>query len=95
MSRVYHGALVNPIDPASLDLLPDALVAITEDGLVAWIEPNVESSQVQELLALHAWADVPVIVLSPDEWLMPGFVDTHTASALFHDQSSPIQSNWS
>lgn len=83
MSRVYYGAIANPIDAATLDLLPSALLAVTDDGHVAWLEPNVDPSLIQQYLLQHAWVDAPVIELNSEEWLMPGFIDTHTASLLF------------
>src|ERR1700742_2849355 len=92
MPKAYYGAMVNPIDPAKLDFLPNALVAVTDDGLIAWFERDVHSSLVQDVMAQHTWIDAPVIQINSDEWLMPGFVDTHTASHLFPKRSRIITS---
>jgi guanine deaminase len=83
MDRVYYGAIANPIDPATLALHPNGLLAVTKDGIIAWFEPDVESSLVQDVLAAHAWIDAPLIALASGEWIMPGFIDTHTVSISF------------
>jgi guanine deaminase len=88
-STVYYGALVNPraLDSFdalpraldSFDALPRALLAVDNDGEVAWLEEDVAPSALKETLAAHGVADTTQLVeLRLGEFLMPGFIDTHT-----------------
>jgi len=65
--RVYYGALVNPIDIRSVDFLPQALIAVSNDGTIAWVERQVDGSLVQAVLANHNWSDVDLIELGASE----------------------------
>lgn len=78
MSIVYYGSLVTPVDLRTVDILVNALIAVSSDGKIAWLERDVQSSVVQDVLLQHSWQDVEVIQLLSGEWIMPGFVDTHT-----------------
>jgi cytosine/adenosine deaminase-related metal-dependent hydrolase len=81
--KVYYGAVANPVDPAHLDLLTNTVLAI-EHGKVAWIEHDVRGCEsVPNVLVKHSWPGETVTNLGSGEWLMPGFVDTHTVSFLF------------
>jgi hypothetical protein len=78
MSRVYYGTIVNPVNADTVDILIDALLAVDANGVIAWLEPNVPPSSLQDKLAHHGWLDQDLIELTRWEWLMPGFIDTHT-----------------
>jgi guanine deaminase len=78
-ATVYYGALVNPRALDSFDALPRALLAVDNDGEVAWLEEDVAPSALKETLAAHGVADKTQLVeLRMGEFLMPGFIDTHT-----------------
>ncbi|KZS91146.1 guanine deaminase [Sistotremastrum niveocremeum HHB9708] len=82
-ARVYYGAIINPVDLRHFDALPRALIGVTSDGEIAWLEKDVEDHQVQDLLAKHSWSDVELFALDKWDWLMPGFIDTHTHACQF------------
>ncbi|KAJ7063430.1 hypothetical protein C8F01DRAFT_1055762 [Mycena amicta] len=75
---VYYGAVVNPVDLDTLQALPACLLAVGGTGTIDWIEENVEDSMVQEVMANHGYVDVDVVCLRAGEFLIPGFIDTHT-----------------
>jgi guanine deaminase len=78
---IFYGAIVNPVDLTSYQALPRAVLALTSAGEIAWIEEDVDSSALQEILAAHGWQDADVIELKLGEFLVPGFIDTHTVRA--------------
>ena len=43
---------------------------------------NVDKHQLQKTLASKALSEVNVVYLKDGEFLMPGFIDTHTVCAL-------------
>lgn len=75
---VFYGAIINPVDLDSFQALPNGALAISSAGEIAWLEENVESSGLQDVLAKHGWQDAEVTELASGEFLIPGFVDTHT-----------------
>ena len=84
-ATVFYGPIVNPKSTASFLLLPNALLAVASSGSVDWIEHNVLPSSLQDVLARHGSLDTPLIALKHGEFLLPGFVDTHTVRVLsFH-----------
>lgn len=52
--------------------------------MIAWLEEDVPASAVQEIASKHGWdasdPSIEFIESRVGEWLMPGFVDTHTVS---------------
>ncbi|EPQ58278.1 guanine deaminase [Gloeophyllum trabeum ATCC 11539] len=79
-TTVFHGALVNPLDLHSYQALPHALLCVDPYGDIAWIEPHVPDALVQDVMARKGLVgdDVQVVQLKKGEFLMPGFIDTHT-----------------
>lgn len=77
-SAVYYGALVNPESQTALSAHPRALMAVNKEGIIEWVEEDVDSSMVQDFLAGKGLLDVDVVELKHGQFLMPGFVDTHT-----------------
>ncbi|KAH9043273.1 guanine deaminase [Lactarius pseudohatsudake] len=75
---VFYGPLVNPKSTSSLLLLPNSLLAVAANGEIGWIEHNVHPSSVQDVLARHGSLDTPLVALKHGEFIIPGFVDTHT-----------------
>lgn len=52
--------------------------------MIVWLEEDVPASAVQEVATKHGWdvhdSSIEFIESRVGEWLMPGFVDTHTVS---------------
>ncbi|TCD64149.1 hypothetical protein EIP91_004498 [Steccherinum ochraceum] len=83
MATVFYGALVTPTT-GSLSTylaLPKAVLCVSHDsGIIQWIEEDVPSSLLQDVLAKHGITgeDVSLVELETGEFLIPGFIDTHT-----------------
>ncbi|THH07287.1 hypothetical protein EW145_g3472 [Phellinidium pouzarii] len=84
---VYYGAVINPETLTSYSALPRALMALDPGGYIAWIEPDVRPELVREtiqkkLSEIQVPASNEVYValteLEDGEFILPGFVDTHT-----------------
>jgi guanine deaminase len=76
---VYYGALVNPVSIESFEAHPRALIAVDNVGDIALLVKDVAPSGVEDALAAHGWKHgTPIVKLQAGEFLIPGFIDTHT-----------------
>ncbi|KAF9518675.1 hypothetical protein BS47DRAFT_1370984 [Hydnum rufescens UP504] len=60
-----------------------ALLAVSDDGLIAWVEKDVPLGSIHEFASKHDWIPDKLVVAGEGEWIMPGFVDTHTHASQF------------
>ncbi|KAF5391284.1 hypothetical protein D9757_001998 [Collybiopsis confluens] len=77
-TTVYHGSLINPATPTAYEARQRSLLAVNSQGIIDWVVHNVESSLVQQTLLQRGCLDAQVVDLLDGQFLMPGFVDTHT-----------------
>ena len=84
LPKIYYGSLINPDSLTALSVHPRACLAVNVNGVIDWIEEDVEPSSLQDLLASKGLFDVDVIELKNGEFLLPGFVDTHTVGPYRH-----------
>ena len=85
MSTLFYGALVSPTSLSSYIASPHALLAVSKSsGRIAWVEEDVPAAVLQDTLAKHGILveDVDLIELKRGEFLLPGFIDTHTVCPL-------------
>lgn len=75
---VFYGPLVTPLSLTEYAALPRALVCVSSDGDIAWRLDDVAPYDFQLALSTHGAADAELIELRRGEFLLPGFVDTHT-----------------
>lgn len=82
MSTVFYGDLISPTSLTTYLALPRALLSVSRTtGEIQWLEEYVPAAQLQDTLAAHGQIDnVDLVELKPGEFLMPGFIDTHTVS---------------
>lgn len=86
MSTVFYGGIVSPTTLTSYSAFPHGLLSVSRStGVIEWIEEDVPESELQLVLAKHGYSslgdytnDIDIIELKHGEFLMPGFVDTHT-----------------
>ncbi len=84
MSRtIFYGPLVNPKSLSSFQALPRCLISVGASGHIDWIEEFVHESALQNVLAKHASIDIRLVILRHGEFILPGFVDTHTVRIHF------------
>lgn len=91
---VYYGPLVNPKNLHEYQALPHALLGVSSAGIIEWIEPDVpDSSVLQDVLVKHGYTsveDVKIVELRRGEFLLPGFIDTHTVRAYLTASPSTV-----
>ncbi|THU85654.1 guanine deaminase [Dendrothele bispora CBS 962.96] len=75
---VYYGSLVTPKTLTSYDASLHALVAVNSHGVIDWVVYDVQDSLVQTTLLEKGCPDAEVVELKDGQFMMPGFVDTHT-----------------
>jgi len=79
---IFYGPLVNPEALSSFQSLPRCLLAVGASGHINWIEEDVHESALQNVLAQHASLEVHLVNLRHGDFILPGFVDTHTVRIL-------------
>jgi len=77
-TTIFYGAVVNPLSLTSYSAFPRCLIAVDDSGNIAWIVDDVEPHALQEVLAVKGHVDTEVLALRDGEFIMPGFIDTHT-----------------
>jgi hypothetical protein len=93
---LYHGTLIHSLSLTQLEVLPDALLCVS-DGIIEWLERGVEGSRIQEVAmgkgVILGDGDgeggVEVVVLGKGEVLCPGMIDTHTVSGVPRVTTNP------
>ncbi|VDB82910.1 unnamed protein product [Peniophora sp. CBMAI 1063] len=75
---VFYGPLVTPLSLTEYAALPRALICVSPDGDIAWRIDDVAPYDLQLALSTHGAADAELVELRRGEFLLPGFVDTHT-----------------
>ncbi len=87
---LYHGPLIHSLSPNQLQSLPNALLCISSEGIIEWVEPDVPENYLERTATKHGVMmskdevedEVEVVRLDRGrgEFLCPGLVDTHTVS---------------
>ncbi|KIY43467.1 guanine deaminase [Fistulina hepatica ATCC 64428] len=76
---IFRGAILNPESLTSYQALQNALLAVRDDGTIDWLAHDVPDCLVQQtLLEKGCSANVDFIELKEGEFIIPGFIDTHT-----------------
>lgn len=92
MPLLISGALISPVDQRSYRTLTNALLYVGEDGVIKaikQIEPagaRVTPGDVNVFLEeVGHSGELERLDLARGEFLIPGFIDTHTVRALHHN----------
>ncbi|KAI0320127.1 Metallo-dependent hydrolase [Amylostereum chailletii] len=75
---LFYGPVINPDSLSSYQALPRCLLAVNAAGDIDWIENDVEPSRVPTVRDENKCQDADFVELQEGEFIMPGFVDTHT-----------------
>ena len=81
MSIIYYTALTHSLSLTELEHLPRALICVNKAGIIEWIEKDVASGRLHQVLEGHGAKGTEVIRID-EGGLVPGLVDTHTVSPL-------------
>jgi len=82
-ATIFYGAVINPTGLTSYDASPRCLLAVNVSGNIDWIVNDVEPHNLQDTLAAKGQLDADVFALKDGEFIIPGFVDTHTVRLIF------------
>lgn len=74
-ARVFHGTAFTSRTPAEIDMLPDRLFCVGEDGVIARIVAP-DDADYERLVRTYAGGD-RYQRLAPGQYILPGFVDLH------------------
>jgi len=80
---IFYGAVVNPKTLIAYQALPRCLLAVGSSGTIDWLIDDVPEHRLHETLSKQGCSDARLITLHPGEFIMPGFIDTHTVRILF------------
>ena len=84
--QLFYGPVISPQTLTSYDAFPRCLLAVGETGNIEWIVEDVAQDALEELVRQKGWAGADFVQLRDGEFLLPGFVDTHTVrSSLLSD----------
>lgn len=88
-SSIFYGAIITPVTLETYSALPRALLSVDSSGVIDWVVEDVEPHELQNELARKGQIDSDVFEISEGEFLIPGFIDTHTVccSSFFHSTS--------
>lgn len=82
---MFYGTAIHSKDERHLEVLPSALIGVLPIGTIAFVQPSVHPSDLSAVLQEHGqeWFSpaTELVWLRDDEFLIPGFVDTHTHAA--------------
>lgn len=85
---IFYGSLINPKSLLEYEALPRAVLAYGPDGNVLWIEADVERKRLHDVILskmqdkILSINEIDLKILSNSQFIMPGFIDTHTVSLL-------------
>lgn len=83
LPTIYYGAVINPTGLTCYDAWPNCLLAVSAAGNIEWMVADVADSMVQETMSQKGCLDGGITILKPGEFIVPGFIDTHTVSYRF------------
>ncbi|TFA99877.1 hypothetical protein CCMA1212_008145 [Trichoderma ghanense] len=73
-AKAIHATLIHSLSPTNLQVLPNTLLTLSSSGTILSLQPNIPPSAIPSILAQQ---NIPLTSLSPGQFLIPGFVDTH------------------
>ncbi|GAA6059436.1 hypothetical protein JCM10212_005375 [Sporobolomyces blumeae] len=80
--RIFHGTAIHSRSLTELEYLHDALIGVDERGVIVFVERDVEwnEDEVKRKVEAHGWNlhEAELVRMKHGEFLIPGFVDTHT-----------------
>jgi len=79
-ATIFYGGVINPISLDSYSVSPHCLLSVDSLGNIEWILDDVKPDDLQATLAAKGRVDAEVLALKNGEFIIPGFIDTHTVS---------------
>jgi guanine deaminase len=79
-AQAFHGTLIHSLNPPTLEFLLNTLLIISATGEIQSLHPSTDPSSIPSVLNSQNYNPdtTPLTTLSATEFLIPGFIDTHT-----------------
>ncbi|KAE8356990.1 guanine deaminase [Aspergillus coremiiformis] len=79
-AQAFHGTLIHSLDPTTLEILPNTLLIVSATGQIQSLHPSTIPTDIPTLLTQQNYHPdtIPLTTLRSTEFLIPGFIDTHT-----------------
>ena len=83
--NAFHGTIIHSITPTDLELVENGLLVVSTEGRIVIFERNVPHSHLPGILIGYGFrlSDISVRFLDPEQFLIPGFIDTHNHAPQF------------
>src|SRR3954451_9579526 len=79
ISKVFYGSFIRSLSLTNLEILQNTLLGVDFFGRIAFIEKNIlDGKTLNDIISQWDFPEKEVVRLSKRQFLMPGFVDTHT-----------------
>ncbi len=79
-ATIFYGGVVNPISHDSYSVFPQCVLSVDSLGNIEWMVDDVKPHNLQTTLAAKGRVGAEVLALKNGEFIIPGFIDTHTVS---------------
>jgi guanine deaminase len=74
-NTIYLGAFVHSISLSELEICDKGAIGVDSNGVIQFVERDIELAQVQET---HAeWKDAKVVKVGENGFFFPGFIGTY------------------
>ncbi|CAG8489556.1 425_t:CDS:2 [Ambispora leptoticha] len=78
IAQIFHGTFIHSVSLDKLEVIKNGLMGVDTHGSIAFVEREVDVSKIQEVLA-----KLGVEGEEKGQFLLPGFIDTHTHAAQY------------
>jgi len=82
VSKVFYGTIIHSLSLKQIEYIRHGLLFVDSLGVIVRMERNVASSQLNSFLG--DIARDKVLVLNDDQFIIPGFIDTHIVRPSVH-----------
>ncbi|KAK9720271.1 hypothetical protein K7432_004258 [Basidiobolus ranarum] len=76
-AQLFFGRFVHNLDLQNLEYINDGVIVVDKAGKILEVQKNVTQEQLDRLVEKYNLSEENVTKLKADQFLMPGFVDTH------------------
>ena len=87
---VFYGPVINPVSLTEYKVIPRCLLAIGPDGNIIWMLEDIPSHLLLDTLARQGLVNIDIVALRDGEFIIPGFIDTHTVESGHLIQSTGV-----
>lgn len=87
---IFYGAVVTPVDATTWKALPRCLFCVGSTGNIDWMLEHIHENKLYEALSQKGHLVAEVVALRDGEFIIPGFIDTHTVRRSSSRDKSPL-----